>query len=440
MHKKLLFLLIFLLSLSEPKIMKPNYNFLSKKIEKKGIIEAAEDALNIKCFWVKKYKVYNFQSVQNKTADQTITTSNGKAYVNFCQDTVTKIDNEESNSTLIYTEDGNNYIRYTGTLNVANKKNVPKNTWSEWIETNEDEKTTGIWINFTVGDTCNGNNKDDYPNYTTKYKITCDKKKNSKNIYEIMNNFEDFNPNNCLNIIKGSSKYACPTNDYFLQEFLNKNKYLTCIVLILIGAFLTFVGGKYIIPTAILIGGAFFSLVVIIIVFNLITITSTKVVWIIIAISFFIGLLLGILLSKALKLLILIVGAFVGYCAGTFLYEIALRYINTNPDTLYWVIIAGCMIIFALIAHFLYIKGLAIGTAIIGGYLIIRGASFVIGHYPDENQIIDLIKHKEWEQLKQIRNYYVYLYYLAWILISLFGILVQLKLIDTKKDKSKKNE
>ena len=114
--------------------------------------------------------------------------------------------------------------------------------------------------------------------------------------------------------------------------------------------------------------------------------------------------------------------------------------INTNPDTLYWVIIAGCMIIFALIAHFLYIKGLAIGTAIIGGYLIIRGASFVIGHYPDENQIIDLIKHKEWEQLKQIRNYYVYLYYLAWILISLFGILVQLKLIDTKKDKSKKNE
>jgi hypothetical protein len=177
MYKKLLFLLIILLPLSEPKIMKPNYNFLSKKIEKKGIIESAEDALNIKCFWVKKYKVYNFQSVQNKTADQTITTSNGKAYVNFCQDTITKIDNEESNSTLIYTEDGNNYIRYTGTLNVANKKNVPKNTWSEWIETNDDEKTTGIWINFTVGDTCNGNNKDDYPNYTTKYKITCDKKK-----------------------------------------------------------------------------------------------------------------------------------------------------------------------------------------------------------------------------------------------------------------------
>ena len=85
-------------------------------------------------------------------------------------------------------------------------------------------------------------------------------------------------------------------------------------------------------------------------------------------------------------------------------------------------------------------KALAIGTAIIGGYLIIRGASFVIGHYPNESQIIDLIKHKEWDQLKEIRDFYVYLYYIAWILIAIIGTLVQFHLIGNDDSKSKKSD
>ena len=433
-------ILIFLIPLSFEKIMKPNPNFLSKKSETIGVVETLNSSINIKCFYVHKYKVYNFQSVQNKTTDQTITTNNGKAYVNFCQDTVTKINNEPSESTLIYTEDGNKFTRYTGTLDVANKKNVPKNAWSDWTETENDITTNGIWVNFTVGDTCTGKNKDNYPNYTTKYKITCDKNKKSENIYEIMNHFENFDPDNCLNIIYGSSKFACPISEYMLEEFLYKNKYLTCAVLVLIGAFFAFAGGKYIIPTAVIIGGVFFTLIILLIVFNLFTITSTTTVWIIIGVSFVIGLLLGGLLSKAVKLLVLIVGAFVGYCAGNFIYEIALRYINTNPDTLYWIVIGACMIICMIIAHFLFMKALAIGTAIIGGYLIIRGASFVIGHYPNESQIIDLIKHKEWEQLKEIRDYYVYLYYMAWILIAVIGTLVQFHIIGGDDSKAKKNE
>ena len=49
------------------------------------------------------------------------------------------------------------------------------------------------------------------------------------------------------------------------------------------------------------------------------------------------------------------------------------------------------MIVCYIIAHFLFMKALAIGTAIIGSNLIIKGASFVIGHYPNESQMIDLI-------------------------------------------------
>ena len=61
----------------------------------------------------------------------------------------------------------------------------------EWLDWNwKWWNKTGIWVNFTVGDTCTATNKDNYPNYTTKYKITCDKNQKSENIYEIMNNLK----------------------------------------------------------------------------------------------------------------------------------------------------------------------------------------------------------------------------------------------------------
>ena len=66
-----------------------------------------------------------------------------------------------------------------------------------------------------------------------------------------------------------------------LEEVLYKNKYLTCAVLVLIRAFFVFAGGKCIIPTAVIIGWVFFTLIILLIVFNLFTITSTTIVWII---------------------------------------------------------------------------------------------------------------------------------------------------------------
>ena len=50
-----------------------------------------------------------------------------------------KINNEASGSTLIYTKDVNTFTRYAGTLDVPDKKNVPKNSWSDWTETENDE-------------------------------------------------------------------------------------------------------------------------------------------------------------------------------------------------------------------------------------------------------------------------------------------------------------
>ena len=84
--------------------------------------------------------------------------------------------------------------------------------------------------------------------------------------------------------VYGSSKFACPISEYMLEEVLYKNKYLTCVVLVLIRAFFAFAGGKCIIPTEVIIGGVFFTLIILLIVFNLFTlftITSTTIVWII---------------------------------------------------------------------------------------------------------------------------------------------------------------
>ena len=45
-----------------------------------------------------------------------------------------------------------------------------------------------------------------------------------------------------------------------------------------------------------------------------------------------------------------------------------------------------------------------------------------IGNYLDEAYIIDLIKNKEFEQLKEMRDGWTYAYLGGWILISTLGI------------------
>ena len=135
----------------------------------------------------------------------------------------------------------------------------------------------------------------------------------------------------------------------------------------------------------------------------------------------------------------MILGASLGFSISTFVYDAILPLIKWDAQLLYYVTVVACCILFALIALCVVKHVLIFGTAIIGGYLIIRGSSLIIGKYPNESQLLDLVKHEEWEQIDAISNdSYVYFYLFAWFLISLIGIIIQYKSNKDDKDENEK--
>jgi mannose/fructose/N-acetylgalactosamine-specific phosphotransferase system component IID len=136
--------------------------------------------------------------------------------------------------------------------------------------------------------------------------------------------------------------------------------------------------------------------------FNVFPATSTQTVWIVMGVGAIFGLALGMLLIKMTRAFFMIVGGYMGYLVGIFLYDVFLQYIHADPKVIYWVTIVGCIVICSMLALWLVKHVLIIATSICGAYAVIRGASLYIGHFPNESVIIDLIEHKEFEQLQNV--------------------------------------
>ena len=54
-----------------------------------------------------------------------------------------------------------------------------------------------------------------------------------------------------------------------------------------------------------------------------------------------------------------------------------------------------------------------------------RGISLIGGNYVDFSEFYDLVKNGEFEQLKNIKNYWIYAYLGAWIVVALAGCYYQ---------------
>ena len=116
-----------------------------------------------------------------------------------------------------------------------------------------------------------------------------------------------------------------------------------------------------------------------------------------------------------------------GYTFSLFFYQILQNFIEWNPQILYYITIGVCVIIGALICIFLYNSALIIGTTILGGYIAMRGVTFIFGEYLDEGQFVDLVQNGEFEQLKEIRSGWTFAYLGLWLVLIVGGICFQCK-------------
>ena len=403
-------------------------NFMAESNDSKT--EDKNPIINVKCFWVNKTNVYQLFALQKKNADYIYESKDKKSKIiyNFCQDIVNTLDGEKINSNIVYLDDNLKYKRLTGSL--STKGQSPKNTWSVYNKKVENKNVSVLKISFEEGDEYKNGEK-----YKTIIHLEC-----NKTVNNIELNLQNVSINKRENIIYGRSKHACPINHYYILEFLmNLSPVVTCILACVFGAFLVFLGAKAVKGTVIIVTTLVVVIAGLLLIFTLFTIETERSIFIILGILTIIGFIVGCILIKVVKLFIMILGASLGFSISTFVYDAILPLIKWDAQLLYYVTVVACCILFALIALCVVKHVLIFGTSIIGGYLIIRGSSLIIGKYPNESQLLDLVKHEEWEQIDAISNdSYVYFYLFAWFLISLIGIIIQYKSNKDDKDENEK--
>ena len=420
----ILFIFFFLVSLSI-QIQENHYykKFLSnaentseeEKDKEKGTDKPTDKEektnVNIKCLYVSKYNVYTLQKLI-KDNGYTKELSKGKFKFNFCKN----LEGVESTAIIEKNTTKNiSKILFSGSIEGSNTKN-------EWTEIEEDNGAKGLRIKLAEGAKC-----DSERNHLTIFKIYCN---DSIPDDQFENNldFSEFNENGCTHYIKGYSIYACALNDWhLLKKLMKEYNYYFASFFILLGLFFTFWGKRLEKLTLMLVIGALLCYLAAIIFLNFIPslIKTEKHLMILLGVGFIIGAIIGIALKGQVRLLAIIMGGISGYSLTELVYQIASNFINADPTLIYYIVLGSCTLIGAVLGYCIIEAIVIIGTSIIGGYIVMKGVILIFDNYMELSEFAGLAKNGEWEELKDIRNGWVFAYIGLWLVLSIVGLYYQ---------------
>lgn len=416
-----LFLFSLFIELVHSKKERPNKFLPKTPVEKtaaQSYLQESQDYLsfeeeakviNVKCLFSKNYNFYSLQALQDKEKDYELKQGEYTYIYNFCQNT-----KANSNSTLVRRDADGNEVKLAGNIDgEGNDKN-------NWLEISDGDKKDGISIALAKGETCleNTNSK-----YAANIIVHCDSEAEEITDLKIIEgNYS------CVYTLEFKSRYGCPLGSaYLLLKLMEEYNYYFMVVMVLLGVFLCFVGKKYIAPTIVVLCSIVACYALTALILSLFPNFIKTELWLFVCllVCFIIGFIIGYLTRNMVGFYIVLAGGFLGYSVATFLYQLVQNYVEWDPQILYYVCIGVCVVVGGLIGYFLADPILILGLSIFGGYLAMRGVSLVAGHYLDEGMVIDLIKNKEWEQLKEMRSVWVYAYLGSWAALALIGTIVQ---------------
>jgi len=202
----------------------------------------------------------------------------------------------------------------------------------------------------------------------------------------------------CSPIIHIKTKHACGTslatgevlvdeqeikNDFnAFWTWLNNNKVVMCIVFMLVGIIVGLLGRKLF--SVIVFLAAVFVSIGLVMVISYATFLKdnheTWVGWVTLSVGAILGLLLGWLFVKIIKLGAFAVAAFGGFQLGLFLYETFPMY-KIDSQAFFWCFCIGLALICGLLAVCLFDHVLILTTAFGGAYLFVSGIGLVAGHF-----------------------------------------------------------
>ena len=272
--------------------------------------------------------------------------------------------------------------------------------------------------------------------YQVKFNLYCEEK--TEDLLWIGGQFDITQSSNEISFL---SKHACEkTAVYVIWNFIKKYQILFASLMILIGLFEMIFGNRYIRATSVIISILAFLLFCVFVLFPYIFKQSSdeKKAWIALAIAVVVGAVLGFLVSIFHKAIIsAILGIVCGFCVAQGLYVSVFSRIKTSkPKVIRIVVYVVVIVIFIALSVFLFNVIIIFATSFIGAYSFIRGISIFAGGFPNEATIIDLIEKKEYESIKKLITWKVYVYLAAIVICFIIGLITQFRM--KKKDEEEK--
>lgn len=126
-----------------------------------------------------------------------------------------------------------------------------------------------------------------------------------------------------------------------------------------------------------------------------------------------------------------------GYFIGNVIYDILIKFFTIDPMTLYCIgIILGIVLI--LILRFIIEKYIMVTvTSFVGSYMIVRGSSLWIGHFPDETYVGYLVSNGEINQLSREIDTKVLAYLLCIAILTILGVIMQMTQVEDTEENEK---
>jgi|LauGreDrversion4_2_1035121.scaffolds.fasta_scaffold285829_1 hypothetical protein len=154
--------------------------------------------------------------------------------------------------------------------------------------------------------------------------------------------------------------------------------------------------------------------------------------WITFGVCCVVGVFIGLLMAKLLKVGAAVLTGWGGVCLGLMLYTSFIFQYDSDKKIIFWIFIVVMALTFALLGYFMFNHAVIISTAIIGSYGIIRGISLYAGGFPNEMLIIEQIKNG---QLTDFDNAF-YGYLAGFVVLAIGCMVFQYKMYFNNNDET----
>ena len=286
-----------------------------------------------------------------------------------------------------------------------------------------------LYLELSSGQSCND---DETKLYKTIVIMKCNPTINEPIIRNSPNGIDTFDKNKCENVIKIESKYSCPERYYIWWNEMGLSDQQAGIFLILVGIFFLIFGETFtfVSSTIICTFGMCFVTKSVLEIFISIPLIHT------IVIGFVFGILSGISTTMRYLSLSIVLGFLLGNVLNTFMLQIILL----DPYVLYWICVAVSFILMIIISSLITKYMLIFICSLIGGYSIIRGISFFLGGFPEENLLTMLIAYGEYNQISSLMNNTNLIYIGSMIGTGILGCIIQGYFTTSVKSKEQKDD